>query len=106
MAPEHGLHVTSLRVVDAAAQNGESVRACHVQDHYGRWGSIMFSMRPYLIIVIALLELVAIAHLLRIVTNCSLIIADVDIPMWVSWVTFIVLEVLVLIGIKLVAHDR
>jgi hypothetical protein len=63
-------------------------------------------MRTYLVIVIAVLELVAIGHLLRILTDCSLIIADVDIPMWASWLAFIVLEVLVLIGIKLAARDH
>jgi Mn2+/Fe2+ NRAMP family transporter len=44
---------------------------------------------------------VALAHLVRIVMDWSVIIGDWSIPMWVSWVALIVAGGLSLVGLRL-----
>lgn len=45
---------------------------------------------PPLIVAGVVFALVAFAHLLRLIYGAGVIIAAVEIPMWVSWVGFIV----------------
>lgn len=46
--------------------------------------------RTYCLISGTLFSLVAIAHLLRIIYGLSLAVEDYDVPMFVSWLAFVV----------------
>ena len=60
-------------------------------------GDIFFSgiheeipVRNYIIITGAIFTLVALAHVLRLVFDWPIQIADVPVPLWVSWIAVIV----------------
>jgi hypothetical protein len=48
---------------------------------------------------------VAVLHLLRIYMNWPVVIADWSVPMWVSWVGFVIAGGLAFFGLRLAARD-
>jgi hypothetical protein len=62
---------------------------------------VVMSRKTFSRTVGAVFTLVAIGHLLRIAFGASLVIQSTSIPMWVSWVAFIVAGFLAYEGFRL-----
>jgi hypothetical protein len=56
--------------------------------------------RNFALLAAVILAIVALAHLIRAVRDWPVIINTTDIPVWVSWVAFIVAGVLAILGFR------
>ena len=59
------------------------------------------SVKPYLVATAVIFSLLALAHLLRILLGWSVVIADWQVPVWLSWLPLVVLVVLVSYAVRL-----
>ena len=59
------------------------------------------SQRIFLLIAGVVFGLVALAHVLRIVLGWSIVIQDLSVPMWASWIAVIVMGYLAYEGFRL-----
>jgi hypothetical protein len=59
------------------------------------------SQRTFLLIAGVVFGLVALAHVLRIVLGWSVVIQDLSVPMWASWIAVIVMGYLAYEGFRL-----
>jgi len=62
--------------------------------------------RAYLIISGTIFGIVAVFHLLRVVTSCDLVLGTWAAPMWVSWLGTLVPAVLCIWALRLASHMR
>jgi hypothetical protein len=49
--------------------------------------------------------LVSLAHLLRAVMNWPVVVANWSVPMWLSWIAFLIAGALGFLGLMLAAHS-
>ena len=61
--------------------------------------------KTFSIVAGVVFAVVAVLHLLRIYMNWPVVIADWSVPMWVSWVGFVIAGGLAFFGLRLAARD-
>ena len=70
--------------------------------HYGwKWMEVVMSQKIFSLVAGVFFLLVAVAHLLRLAFGASVVVQNTSIPIWVSWVAFIVTGYLAYEGIRL-----
>jgi uncharacterized membrane protein len=62
---------------------------------------VVMSQKTFLLVAGVFFLLIALAHLLRIAFGASVVVQNTSIPMWASWIAFVVTGYLAYEGIQL-----